>query len=733
MRNALLTAVIFVLVFGARGAAAQRTALPDLCARDTVARIAAAPNPASYCMRLVPVPEMRQLSGAVELYRAPSPFTVTVTAEGILVYEPVIALHSLPNPSTLGPYTTYVAWVTTPNFVNEVKLGAVREGRTPAGRIAFNQFIVLITAERSADVRTRSGPVVMRGMSPSWLVQPHDITRLMLDPTGDEPGQPDDMAGMNGMHDMHDMHMGGWIMPPMHPAVTLMLPGIEGLVPKGTPWLPARDINPATIAPAKPRTIITLHDGDSLDLRAELVTRSIAGRTMTMYGFNGEYPGPMIQVDQQATIVVNFENRIDQPSAVHWHGIRLDNRFDGTPGVTQELVPSGGRFRYVIHFPDAGVYWYHPHHREDTQQNLGLYGNLSVRPVAPNFFAPAHREEFLILSDLLLGDDGLVPFGAEAATHALMGRFGNVFLVNSAPDYRLHVRRGEVVRFYLTNAANNRVFNLRLGTTPLKLVGSDVGRFAREEMVPSVVLAPAERYIVEARFDSAGTVALTNHVQAIDHAGGRFFTEIDTLGLVTVDDTPATPDLASSFRTLRVNAPVRDEIASVIARGANAPRRDLLLTVKVGDIPFGLRELLRLDTLYVNPVEWSGTMPMMDWLPTAADVTWTIRELATGHENMNIDWRFHRGELVHLRLVNDRSGLHPMAHPVHIHGQRFLVLAVNGAPMKNHAWKDTVLVPAGGTVDLLVEMSNPGSWMLHCHIAEHLESGMHMMFRVDTN
>ena len=718
-------AVFVALAVGARGAIAQRTRLPDLCSPDTDARTVTTPSRSTYCMRLVPVPELRRLSGAVELHRAPSPFTVTVSAEGIFVYQPVIALHGLPKPSTLGPYAAYVAWAATSNFVDEVKLGPVREGRTPVGRIAFNQFIVLITAERSGDVRTRSGPIVLRAMSPSWLVQPHDITRLILDPTGNEPKQGHDM------HAIHGVPERGWVAPPMHPAVTMMLPGIDGLVPKGTPWLPGRDIDPATIAPAKPRTILTLHDGDSLNLRAELVTRSIAGRTITMYGFNGQYPGPLIQVDRRATVVVNFENRIDQPSAVHWHGIRLDNRFDGTPHVTQELVPSGGRFRYVVHFPDAGIYWYHPHHREDTQQDLGLYGNLFVRPDEANFFAPAHREDFLILDDFLLGDAGPAPYGADAATHALMGRFGNVFFVNGAPDYRLRVHRGEVVRFYLTNAANTRVFNVRLGAAPLKLVGGDVGRFAHEEMVQSVVLAPAERYIVEARFDSPGTVALTNHVQAIDHGGGRFFTEIDTLGIVTVDDAPATPDLGSSFRTRRENASVRDEIARAMARGATLPRRDVLLTVKVGDIPFGLRELLRLDTLYVNPVEWSGTMPMMDWLPTAADVRWTIRDLATGRENMDIDWRFRRGELVRLRLGNDRGGLHPMSHPVHIHGQRFLVLAVNGASMQNHVWKDTVLIPAGGTVDLLVEMSNPGRWMLHCHIAEHLEAGMHMVFQVD--
>ena len=78
-----------------------------------------------------------------------------------------------------------------------------------------------------------------------------------------------------------------------------------------------------------------------------------------------------------------------------------------------------------------------------------------------------------------------------------------------------------------------------------------------------------------------------------------------------------------------------------------------------------------------------------------------------------------------------RSQHRPAApRAVHLHGQRFLVLAVNGDSVQNPVWKDTVLVPAGGTVDLLVEMTNPGRWMLHCHIAEHLSAGMMMGFTV---
>jgi FtsP/CotA-like multicopper oxidase with cupredoxin domain len=139
---------------------------------------------------------------------------------------------------------------------------------------------------------------------------------------------------------------------------------------------------------------------------------------------------------------------------------------------------------------------------------------------------------------------------------------------------------------------------------------------------------------------------------------------------------------------------------------------------------------MRLDTAYVNPVEWSGTMPMMDWLTSGLDVEWVLRDPATGKENMDVVWTFNRGDVVRLRLSNDRHTLHPMQHPIHIHGQRFLVLAQNGVASQNLVWKDTFLLPVGWTADLLVEMSNPGRWMLHCHIAEHLEAGMHMVFEV---
>ena len=139
------------------------------------------------------------------------------------------------------------------------------------------------------------------------------------------------------------------------------------------------------------------------------------------------------------------------------------------------------------------------------------------------------------------------------------------------------------------------------------------------------------------------------------------------------------------------------------------------------------------DWIYFNPVEWSGTMPIMNWLTTSNEVTWLLRDSVTGAENMDIDWNFQVGDVVKIRLVNNRDAWHAMQHPLHIHGQRFLVLDQDGVRNNNLVWKDTVLLPTGTTTDILLEISNPGRWMVHCHIAEHLESGMKFVFEVLPN
>ena len=124
-------------------------------------------------------------------------------------------------------------------------------------------------------------------------------------------------------------------------------------------------------------------------------------------------------------------------------------------------------------------------------------------------------------------------------------------------------------------------------------------------------------------------------------------------------------------------------------------------------------------------------MVEMNWVATSENVRWVLRDPASGAENEAVGWRFRQGELVKFRLTGDRDALHPMNHPVHLHGQRFLVVSQGGVRNDNLAWKDTVLLQSGDVVEILVEMSNPGRWMLHCHIAEHLEAGMKTVLTVE--
>jgi FtsP/CotA-like multicopper oxidase with cupredoxin domain len=116
---------------------------------------------------------------------------------------------------------------------------------------------------------------------------------------------------------------------------------------------------------------------------------------------------------------------------------------------------------------------------------------------------------------------------------------------------------------------------------------------------------------------------------------------------------------------------------------------------------------------------------------TPANMRWMLVDRDTGAANHGIAWQFTVGDRVKLRLVNEMDSDHPMHHPFHVHGAgRFVVLARDGAPETNYVWKDTVLVRTGETVDILLDITNPGRWMAHCHIAEHHESGMMFSFDV---
>ena len=125
-------------------------------------------------------------------------------------------------------------------------------------------------------------------------------------------------------------------------------------------------------------------------------------------------------------------------------------------------------------------------------------------------------------------------------------------------------------------------------------------------------------------------------------------------------------------------------------------------------------------------------MPEINRASDTTNMFWKLIDRESGAENHRISWKFTQGDRVKIRLVNEMDSDHPMHHPFHVHGAgRFLVLSRDGEPESNLVWKDTVLLRAGETVDILLYVTNPGLWMAHCHIAEHTESGMMFSFEVE--
>ena len=188
---------------------------------------------------------------------------------------------------------------------------------------------------------------------------------------------------------------------------------------------------------ARASEVVELGDGDRFDLRSRRSPSGSATTTVRMLAYNGSIPGPTLKVREGSEVVVDIENQGDVEATVHWHGLRLENRYDGTH-ETQRPMGTGERYTAHVTFPDPGVYWYHPHIREDYGQEMGLYGNVIVEPADPDYWPPVHREIALTLDDILIEDGKVAPFSRAETTHSAMGRFGNVLLVGGQTDLVAH-------------------------------------------------------------------------------------------------------------------------------------------------------------------------------------------------------------------------------------------------------------------------------------------------------
>lgn len=404
-----------------------------------------------------------------------------------------------------------------------------------------------------------------------------------------------------------------------------------------------------------------------------------------VWAFGGQVPGPVLRGKQGERMRQRVVNRLDVPTSVHWHGIRLENAMDGVPGLTQEAIPPGGSFDYDFRLPDAGTFWYHSHNRSFEQVARGLLGPLIIDEAEP---PEVDFDEVLMLDDWRFAEDATLMEGFGAlhdAAHA--GRLGNWVTANGSGAWAKALPRGARVRLRLINGANARVFQLRLTGMKAAIVAFDGMPVARPQPTDTLALAPAQRVDLIADIDAAeGAEALIlSRERDGDFALASFPVEAGQTPLTepvpVLPPNPAIlPDMAASqgpLQELRMDGGAMRGIASAMFKGQELDGRAL----------------------------------------AERGMVWSMNGIAGMPDEPFLELR--QGDTVRIALVNDTRWPHGM----HLHGHHF-VEADTGA------LRDTTLVGPGERREIAFVADNPGDWLIHCHMLEHAASGMMTWFRV---
>jgi FtsP/CotA-like multicopper oxidase with cupredoxin domain len=419
--------------------------------------------------------------------------------------------------------------------------------------------------------------------------------------------------------------------------------------------------------PASGREIVSV----DLDAR-EFEWEFSPGRKTRAWGFNGTIPGPTIKARVGDVLEIRLTNNLNEPTAIHWHGLRVPAAMDGTDMVQRPLAP-GETFTYRFLVPDAGTFWYHPHVNETIQLERGLYGAIVVRGTEE---PTLDVERVLVFDDVQLDRKGQIkPPGWWRESHN--GRVGSTRLVNGKREPELVMSGDQVERWRVVNAASARYIRLSIGGQPFKILGTDGGLIQSPHEAKEVLIAPADR---------------------VDLAVGPFH-EGEILSIESLKYQRGAFEIPKSepFATVRV--------------GPRAPSRAIIPT-----------RLRKIEPLVTGPVEPTRVIQLGWKLSLKHGVDFTInKELHHHAESCAV------GELQVWDIVNGS----PVDHPFHLHGFFFQVVEVNGKPPEFLSWEDTVNIPARGRVRIAwIPDDRPGEWMYHCHILEHHAAGMMAHFDV---
>ena len=409
---------------------------------------------------------------------------------------------------------------------------------------------------------------------------------------------------------------------------------------------------------------------------------SQGGPQTPVFAYGGSVPGPTLRVPQGERLKRTFQNGLDQPSTVHWHGIRIDNAMDGVAGLTQDAVAPGASFDYDFVLPDAGTYWYHPHNRTYEQMARGLYGALIVDEPNP---PQVDHDIPLMLDDWRLAEDGTIhdSFGhMHDWSHA--GRMGNWVTANGDAEWTQSVQTGDRLRLRLINTANARIFRVGLKGLTGWLVALDGQPLPEPVETTGTTLGPSQRadFIVDVPPDvKEGLIYSTE--RDVDYVVASFPVSGTrrTAALAAPHALPPNPVTSAQGRT------ADDVVTLDMDGGAMGRMSHAVLNGQKTEI----RDLVR------------------------QGMAWSFNGIAGMPDTPLLATRI--GRTVRMKFVNNTR----WPHAIHLHGHHFQ--EISEAPTLGPL-RDTILVDPTQSREVTFVADNPGPWLLHCHMLEHAASGM---------
>jgi FtsP/CotA-like multicopper oxidase with cupredoxin domain len=425
-------------------------------------------------------------------------------------------------------------------------------------------------------------------------------------------------------------------------------------------------------------------------------------RPTPIWGYDGMSPGPTLRVKQGEELKVRLVNDLDQSTVIHWHGLRLPNAMDGVPFLTQKPIEPGQSFDYHFAPPDAGTFWYHTHFGSSEQLARGLYGVLIVEErEAPQ----VDRDLMLVVDDWRLQNDGTIQPSFGNFHDAMMaGRLGQYITLNSEDTLDVPVKTNERLRLRIVNTANSRIFQFRIAKHAARVMAVD-GQPCPPEVAPNGVLRLAPGNRVDLFLDATLEPGSRAPITIDDLRGGEL-----EVGRLVYDAGP----------------PLRDQ-----PLGEPKPLPDNPLPAKLD-----IANALKLDV----PLDGGGMGMMMGrgmggmgggrgrfegyGVPPQERI-WALAGVAgTGHDGPPM-FKIERGRTVMLNFANRTA----FPHAMHVHGHHFRQLDRSGEGWRPY-WLDTVIVDVDRAERVAFVADNPGKWMMHCHMIEHMAAGMAAWFQV---